>query len=77
MRTNRGFDSDDDRWAAVKARDAEADGKFWSCVVTTGVYCRPSCPARPKRQNVRFAASPADARAAGFRACKRCRPDEA
>ena len=70
--------SDDDaRWAAVAARDKSADGRFWCAVVTTGIYCRPSCPARPHRRNVRFVASPAAALAQGFRACKRCRPDEA
>lgn len=64
------------RWAAVVARDRAADGRFWYSVATTGVYCRPSCPARrPKPGNVRFHTSTADAEAAGFRPCKRCRPD--
>lgn len=62
-------------WAAVRARCAEADGRFVYAVRTTGIYCRPSCPARqPRRENVRFFASPAAAEAAGFRACKRCHP---
>jgi AraC family transcriptional regulator of adaptative response/methylated-DNA-[protein]-cysteine methyltransferase len=66
------------RWAAFLARDARADGEFYTAVVTTGIYCRPSCPARrPKRENVRFFATCADAEAAGFRPCKRCKPDEA
>lgn len=65
---------DDPRWAAVAARDRRHDGRFVCCVVTTGVYCRPSCPGRPKRENVRFHASWAEAEAAGFRPCKRCRP---
>lgn len=70
--------SDDGRWEAVLRRDRTADGRFWYAVRTTGVYCRPSCAARPaRRENVSFHASPAAARAAGFRACKRCRPDEA
>jgi AraC family transcriptional regulator of adaptative response/methylated-DNA-[protein]-cysteine methyltransferase len=57
------------------ARDASADGTFWYSVATTGVYCRPSCGARrPLRGNVRFHASCAEAEAAGFRACKRCKP---
>jgi len=64
------------RWAAVLARDAGADGAFVTCVRSTGIYCRPSCPARhPRRENVAFLPSAAAAEAAGFRACKRCRPD--
>jgi AraC family transcriptional regulator of adaptative response/methylated-DNA-[protein]-cysteine methyltransferase len=70
------FADDDARWAAVAARDKAADGRFWCCVVTTKIYCRPSCPARPHRKNVRFASSLTEARNAGYRACKRCRPDE-
>jgi AraC family transcriptional regulator of adaptative response/methylated-DNA-[protein]-cysteine methyltransferase len=67
----------DARWAAVAARDARADGSFVYAVRTTGVYCRPSCPARAARPaNVSFHATPADAERAGFRACKRCRPDQ-
>src|SRR4051794_31986865 len=53
------------------------DGWLTQGVVTTGIYCRPSCPARPKPENVRIFESPAAARAAGMRACKRCKPDEA
>ncbi|WP_428409381.1 2OG-Fe(II) oxygenase [Hyphococcus sp.] len=67
--------NDEARWAAVARRDSSADGSFWSCVKTTGVYCRPSCAGRPKRENVFFVESRADAEAAGFRPCKRCRPD--
>lgn len=64
-------------WNAVRARDAALDGTFYYSVATTGVYCRPSCPARrPKRENVAFHATPADAERAGFRPCKRCRPGE-
>lgn len=67
----------DPRWAAVTARDPQADGGFVYSVRTTGVYCRPACPARtPNPRNVSFHATAADARAAGFRACLRCRPDE-
>ena len=67
----------DPRWAAVQARDAAADGQFFYSVKTTGVYCRPSCGARPARpENVAFHASTADAEAAGFRACQRCKPDQ-
>ena len=65
----------DRRWQAVVARDRAADGTFVYAVATTGVYCRPSCPARLARpENVRFFATCADAEQAGFRACKRCRP---
>lgn len=67
----------DPRWAAVLARDAAADGQFVFAVRTTGVYCRPSCPSRHARpENVVFHAGPAEAEQAGFRACRRCRPDE-
>ncbi len=66
---------DDARWAAVERRDASADGAFWSCVKTTGVYCRPSCAGRPKRENVFFVETRGEAEAAGFRPCKRCRPE--
>ncbi|HUG26037.1 bifunctional DNA-binding transcriptional regulator/O6-methylguanine-DNA methyltransferase Ada [Piscinibacter sp.] len=67
----------DPRWAAVAARDAKADGRFFYSVKTTGVYCRPSCAARPARpENVAFHTTAADAERAGFRACKRCRPDQ-
>lgn len=66
------------RWQAVAARDRRADGEFYYSVATTGVYCRPSCAARrPRRENVRFHATPSAAEAAGFRPCKRCRPDAA
>lgn len=66
----------DPRWAAVVARDPGADGRFFYSVRTTGVYCRPSCGARrPNPANVRFHATAADAERAGFRACRRCRPD--
>ena len=59
------------------ARDRAFDGRFIAGVLTTGIYCRPSCPARrPRPENVRFFASPADARAAGLRPCRRCRPEE-
>ena len=69
-------DNDDDRWAALACRDRASDGHFVYSVRTTGIYCRPSCPARPaRRENIAFHASPAAAEAAGFRACLRCRPD--
>ena len=62
-------------WQAVVARDASYDGKFVFAVKTTGIYCRPSCPARqPKRKNIALFGSPAEAEVAGFRACKRCHP---
>lgn len=69
---------DDPRWSKVLARDAAADGEFVYSVATTGVYCRPACAARtPNRRNVAFHADPATAEAAGFRPCKRCKPDQA
>lgn len=72
------FPSDDDRLAAVRRRDRSADGAFVYAVRTTGVYCRPSCAARPaRRENITFHATGAAAEAAGFRPCRRCRPDEA
>lgn len=68
---------DAERWAAVVARDKAFDGKFYYSVATTGVYCRPSCAARrANRRNVSFHNSCADAEAAGFRPCKRCKPNE-
>lgn len=67
----------DPRWAAVAARDPAADGRFFYSVRTTGVYCRPSCGARPARpENVDFHATSADAERAGFRPCMRCQPDQ-
>lgn len=67
----------DQAWDAVVSRSREADGRFVFAVTTTGIYCRPGCPARrPRREHVRFFAAPADARAAGFRACRRCDPDD-
>src|SRR5947209_18943868 len=69
---------DDARWAAVRARDQNADGQFFYSVRTTGVYCRPSCAARTaKPENVAFHATAEAAERAGFRPCKRCRPDQA
>lgn len=67
----------DPRWALVLARDAGADGSFYYSVKTSGVYCRPSCAARPARpENVAFHLTAADAERAGFRPCKRCKPDQ-
>jgi AraC family transcriptional regulator, regulatory protein of adaptative response / DNA-3-methyladenine glycosylase II len=64
------------RYEAVAGRDARFDGVFFFAVETTGIYCRPSCPAgTPKRHNVRFFATAAAAQGDGFRACRRCRPD--
>jgi len=67
---------EDTRYEAVRSRDARFDGEFFFGVATTGIYCRPSCPAvTPKRRNVRFFATAAAAQGSGFRACRRCRPD--
>ena len=69
--------SKDPRWAAVRTRDKAADGLFVYSVRSTGVYCRPSCPSRLARpENVWFHRNCAEAEAAGFRACKRCKPEE-
>ncbi|TMR96626.1 DNA-3-methyladenine glycosylase 2 family protein [Nonomuraea basaltis] len=70
--------ADEDAYAVLRSRDGRFDGRFFVAVVTTGIYCRPSCPAAlPRRENVRFYPSAAAAQEAGFRACKRCRPDTA
>jgi len=67
----------DDAWAAFERRDRCWDERVIGAVKSTGIYCKPSCPARrPKRDNVEFFDTPAEARAAGYRACLRCRPDE-
>lgn len=71
-----GDDEHAERWRAVTTRASSADGHFFYGVRTTGVYCRPSCAARkPRRENVEFFATHEAARQAGYRACKRCRPD--
>ena len=70
--------TNDPRWASLISRDASADGEFYYSVKTTGVYCRPSCAARLARpENVQFHLRCEDAEKAGFRACKRCKPDQA
>ena len=67
----------DPRWASLIGRDASSDGKFYYSVKTTGVYCRPSCAARPARpENVQFHLTCGEAEKAGFRPCKRCKPDQ-
>jgi len=69
--------TDDERWHAVQSHDATADGRFWYAVKTTGIYCRPSCPARrPRRENALFFDTPEMAARAGYRPCQRCRPNE-
>jgi AraC family transcriptional regulator of adaptative response/methylated-DNA-[protein]-cysteine methyltransferase len=73
---NQAVPDDETRWRIALAKDRRFDGAFVTGVHSTGIYCRPSCPARPpKRENVSFYATPADAEAAGLRACLRCRPD--
>ncbi len=70
-------DADEASWHAVTERNQTADGTFYYAVRTTGIYCRPSCPARrPRRENVAFFETTAQAQAAGYRACRRCTPDE-
>ena len=67
---------DEQQYAAASSKDARFDGVFFTAVRTTGIYCRPSCPAMtPRRENVVFYPTAAAAQQAGFRACKRCRPD--
>ena len=71
------YTNDEARWDAVRQRDSKADGQFYYSVRSTGVYCRPSCAARPAlRANVAFHASCAEAEAAGFRPCLRCKPGQ-
>lgn len=83
MTTTNGNDmafalSDEEAWTATSERDRRYDGIFFFAVRTTGIYCRPSCPARrPHRENVEYFATAAAARAAGYRACRRCHPDSA
>jgi len=70
-------ETDDQRWEAVLRRDRATDGQFVTGVLSTGIYCRPSCAARhPRRDNVRFFANGEEARGFGLRSCLRCRPDE-
>ncbi len=72
------FESDDERWTAVVDRDPRAEGHFVFGVTTTGVYCRPGCPARrPRRENAKFFGHAGDAERAGFRPCRRCLPNGA
>ena len=69
--------TDDQAWAAILARDPSADAELVYAVTTTGVFCRPTCPSRrPDRANVRFFSDPAAAVSAGFRPCRRCRPQQ-
>src|SRR5579863_5050479 len=69
---------DEQHYRAAVSKDARFDGVFFIAVTSTKIYCRPSCPAMtPKREHMRFYATPAAAQEAGFRACKRCRPDAA
>src|SRR5262252_6471336 len=68
--------ADDPRWARIVARDKTADGHLWYSVLTTGVYCRPSCPSRTTNpKNVQLHDTLESARATGCRPCKRCNPD--
>src|SRR5437764_8676348 len=68
---------EDSAWAAFERRDRSGDGRVIGAVKTTGIYCKPSCPARrPRREHVEFFASAEEARVAGYRSCLRCKPDE-
>src|SRR5712672_1233816 len=76
QRQNQAVIASDPRWARIVARDRTADGHLWYSVLTTGVYCRPSCPSRSANpENVQLHDTVEEARATGFRPCKRCRPD--
>jgi AraC family transcriptional regulator of adaptative response/methylated-DNA-[protein]-cysteine methyltransferase len=76
VRDSAPFRTEAARWEAIRRRDPAADGHFYYSVKTTGIYCRPSCAARPaRRENVAFHDSRVAAEAAGFRPCRRCRPD--
>src|ERR1019366_8992266 len=76
-RTMAPVDDFESRYRAVASRDRRFEGRFLVAVTSTGVYCRIGCPSRtPRRDHVRFLPSPAAPRAAGVRACKRCRPDQ-
>src|SRR6266404_6350926 len=73
--SRRPYETDEQRWLALRERDPEAEGHFVYSVATTGVYCRPTCPSRlALRENVAFYDTCADAERGGFRPCKRCRP---
>ncbi|MGH3908088.1 MAG: bifunctional transcriptional activator/DNA repair enzyme AdaA [Pseudonocardiaceae bacterium] len=77
MTDSPAYASDDERWRAVQDRDEHADGQFYYVVRTTGVYSRPSCVARSaRRENILFFSTVDEARTAGYRPCRRCRPDE-
>lgn len=77
MSRDQTYASDAARYRAFAARDTNAEGHFIIAVKTTGIYCRPNCPARPpKRENIEFFNDIASARKAGYRACLRCKPDE-
>lgn len=72
---SKNFYTDEARWKAVKGNNSDADGTFFYAVITTGIYCRPSCSSKlPNRDNVEFFISCDDAESAGYRACKKCRP---
>lgn len=74
--TASAYTTDEQRWDAVVRRDISAAGHFFTAVRTTGIYCRPGCPARkPLRKNVEFHLSCESAENAGYRACKRCKPN--
>src|SRR5438874_12173576 len=76
-RAGDGFAGDEARWRAVLDREPAADGAFYYAVRSTRIYCRPTCPARrPRREHVAYFDTPEAAERAGFRPCRRCRPDE-
>lgn len=77
MNMKKNITKEDTYYQAMLARDHRFDGKFFIGVKTTGIYCRPICPAKPKRENVLFFNNHLEAERAGFRPCMRCRPESA
>ena len=77
MKTHSTYNTDDRRWHAVVGREQSADGHFYYAVITTGIFCRPSCSAKlPNRENVEYFISSQDAQSSGYRPCRKCRPTE-
>ena len=76
MNKSQSGNLEEKRWLSLAAKDKNADGQFFYAVVTTGIYCRPSCSSKmPNRENVQFYTTREEAERAGYRACKRCKPD--
>jgi AraC family transcriptional regulator of adaptative response/methylated-DNA-[protein]-cysteine methyltransferase len=75
MKSHSTYNTDDRRWNAVVGREHSADGCFYYAVMTTGIFCRPSCSSKlPNRENIEYFISSQDAQASGYRPCKKCKP---